>query len=208
MTDDFYKLMLITHRQTCPLVDYLVFIEKCISSGVTSVQLREKDASPSFLMDYALKLKILLDRYNIPLIINDNLELALEVNAHGVHLGQSDGSPELASKRLGAEKYLGLSIETEDDLLRANKCVINYVAASAVFPTPHKNNIRTHWGLKGLRNLAGRSLHPIIAIGGIDEQNLRDMLAAGAKGIAVIGALHDAENPAKQAFTLRKIIDE
>jgi thiamine-phosphate pyrophosphorylase len=208
MTAEFYKLMLLTHRNSQPLGDYLQFIEKCISSGVTAVQLREKEASPSFLLDYALELKALLDRYNVPLIINDNLELALEINAHGLHLGQTDGCPVLARQRLGADKYLGLSIESEADLEKANACEVDYVAASAVFPSAHKSNLRKLWGLKGLQSLAERSVHPLIAIGGINQQNIGQVMAAGAQGIAVIGVLHEAKNPSSMATDLRLLVEE
>ncbi|PJE17900.1 thiamine phosphate synthase [Legionella sp.] len=137
MIAEFYKLILITHRQEQPLADYLQFIEKCIASGVTSVQLREKGATRAFLLDYARQLKALLDQFHIPLIINDNVELALEIDAHGVHLGQSDGSPLVARRRLGANKWIGLSIETGQELVKANAYEVNYVAASAV-PTNNK----------------------------------------------------------------------
>lgn len=202
MRSDFYKLMLVTHRQSHPLDDYLHFIEKCLCSGVSSVQLREKNASPDFLLDYALRLKNLLDRYKIPLIINDNLELAIEINAQGLHLGQTDGSPLLARERLGADKYLGLSIESEDDLEKANHCNLDYVAASAVFSTTNKTNLRKIWGIEGLQSLAQRSIHPLIAIGGINEQNVEKVIEAGAQGIAVIDALHAAENPSATATAL------
>ena len=195
MTNDFYKLILITNRQSQPLKDYLQFIELCLKSGVTSVQLREKEATSAFLLDYASQLKTLLDSYNVPLIINDNLELALEINAQGLHLGQTDGSPHLARERLGTDKYLGLSIETEEDLERANCCDVDYVAASAVFPSSHKTNLRTIWGLDGLQSLAKRSVNPLIAIGGINPGNVEKVMTAGAQGIAVIGALHDDPNP-------------
>ncbi|MBA3537003.1 MAG: thiamine phosphate synthase [Tatlockia sp.] len=208
MTAEFYKLMLVTHRNSQPLSDYLQFIEKCISSGVTSVQLREKEASPSFLQEYALELKTLLDRYNLPLIINDNLELALKINAHGLHLGQTDGCPILARQRLGADKYLGLSIETEADLELANACEVNYVAASAVFPSANKSNLRRIWGLQGLQELAQRSVHPLIAIGGINQQNVGQVMAAGAQGIAVIGVLHEAPAPSLMTRNLRQLVEE
>ncbi|MBA2657798.1 MAG: thiamine phosphate synthase [Tatlockia sp.] len=207
MTTEFYKLMLITHRQAQPLHDYLQFIEICIKSGVTSVQLREKEAKPSFLEDFALKLQTLLAPYKIPLIINDNLELALKINAQGLHLGQSDGSPRWAREQLHPNQYLGLSIETENDLIRANSYTVDYVAASAVFPSVHKTNLRTIWGLEGLNALAQRSLNPLIAIGGINVTNVKQVMDAGAKGIAVIGALHNAPNPAAMTANLRQFIE-
>ncbi len=208
MTAAFYKLMLVTNRKSQPLSDYLQFIEQCISSGITSVQLREKDGNPSFLRDYALQLKTLCDSYNVPLIINDNLELAREIKAQGLHLGQTDGSPHIARQRLGSHKYLGLSVESEGDLRRANGCALDYVAASAVFPTANKSNLRRFWGLEGLSLLAKSSVHPLIAIGGINLDNVAEVIAAGAQGIAVIGALHEAENPAQMTANLRLLIDK
>ncbi|MBA2711669.1 MAG: thiamine phosphate synthase [Tatlockia sp.] len=207
MTVDFYKLMLVTNRNTQPLNEYLQFIEKCIDSGVTSVQLREKESSPTDLLVFALQLKTLLNRYDIPLIINDNLELALEINAQGLHLGQTDGSPLIARQRFGKDKYLGLSIETEDDLERANVCEINYMAASAVFPSANKTNLRRFWGLEGLKSLAERAVHPLIAIGGINLGNVEEVMAAGARGVAVIGVLHEASDPSEMTLKLRKLID-
>jgi thiamine-phosphate pyrophosphorylase len=207
MTADLYKLILVTHRQEQPLTEYLKFIEKCLSSGVSSVQLREKGAAPSFLWDYALRLKSLLVSYKIPLIINDDIELARAIDADGVHLGQTDGSPFDARERLGAGKWIGLSIETEDDLERANACQVDYVAASAVFPSANKSNLRTLWGIDGLRDLVKRSKHPLIAIGGINRQNLAEVMAAGAEGCAVIGALHEAVFPAAMAAELRALVD-
>lgn len=208
MKDIFYKLMLVTHRENRPLDEYLLFIEECLGFGVSSVQLREKNGSPSFILDYATQLKSLLDRYKIPLLVNDNIELALQINAHGVHLGQTDGCPLLARQRLGAEKWIGVSIETEAELEKANHYPIDYVAASAVFPTNHKANIRQFWGLDGVSNLAKHSLHPLVAIGGINDQNITDVLSAGAQGIAVIGAIHDAKEPAAMTLKLRQLIDK
>lgn len=207
MTTEFYKLMLVTHRQEQPLADYLQFIKTCIASGVTSVQLREKGATRAFLLDYACQLKTLLDQFHIPLIINDNVELALEIDAHGVHLGQSDGSPLVARRRLGANKWIGLSIETGQELVEANACEVNYVAASAVFPTNNKANICKVWSAAGLSALAKNSVHPVVAIGGVNQHNIQEVMTAGAKGVAVIAALHDAANPSEMAAHLRELVE-
>ncbi|CEK09515.1 thiamine phosphate synthase [Legionella hackeliae] len=209
MRDPFYKFMLITHRQQISLPAYLRFIEQCVASGagITSVQLREKKASFQELLPFASELHALLKSYQIPLIINDNIKLALEIDAEGVHLGQTDGSPVQARQVLGANKLLGLSIESEEELVRANNYELNYIAASAVFASKHKHNLRRLWGIDGVRELARCSLHPIVAIGGIHQLNVIEVLSAGAKGIAVIEALHDAEEPAVMARKLRYLIE-
>lgn len=207
MNTDFLRLMLVTHRQNVALPVYLNFIKDCISSGVTCIQLREKNNDASFKLEFAQHLKQILTPYNIPLIINDDINLAQLVDAEGVHLGQSDTSPQIARKLLGSEKYIGLSIESENDLTQANHLNVSYVAASAVFPSQHKNNLKTIWGLNGLMCLCKHSSHPVIGIGGINQDNLIQVIQAGARGVAVIGALHQATNPAKMALHLRKLID-
>lgn len=199
--------MLITNRQSSDLSSYLLFIEECLRGGVTSVQFREKNTADSFRITYLHELKALLDNYNIPLIINDDVELALQVNAHGVHLGQSDGCPHQARKRMGDTKIIGVSIESYADLQHSNESPINYAAASAVFATTTKSNVRTHWGLDGLHYLCRQSAHPIIAIGGINIENTSAVMAGGAAGVAVIAALHDAENPQKAASDFLALIN-
>lgn len=205
MTVPYYQLMLVTHRQECALDDYLRFVEKCARAGVTSVQLREKEASAAFLFHFAVKLKQLLLPLHIPLIINDHVDLALAVNADGVHLGTDDGCPKKARKQLGNHRILGLSLESMADLVKANQVDVDYVAASAVFPTSNKTNVRRHWGIEGLHRLARRSRHPLIGTGGIHAGNLNAVMQAGAQGAAVIGAIHDAPDPVLAIQTLRAL---
>lgn len=204
---DFLKLILVTHRLESSIPEYLDFIKKCVSSGVTSVQLREKTSDQSFKLEFALQLKDLLSAYHIPLFINDDVALALQIDAEGVHLGQSDTSPQLAREILGNNKYIGLSIESEDELIKANQNDLSYVAASSVFPTEHKNNLRTIWGLDGLNELCKKTKHPMVGIGGINQHNLSQVMQAGVQGVAVIGALHQALDPIEMTIVLRKIID-
>lgn len=207
MIHDFYKLILVTHRQNQSLDNYLSFIKQCVSNGVSCVQLREKNAEPAFKLQFAQGLQELLLAYEVPLIINDDIQLALEVNAAGVHLGQSDASIETARKLLGNSKYIGLSIEAEQELEQANLFALDYVAASAVFPSQHKDNLKKIWGIEGVQKLCKQTKHPVVGIGGLNEENMVQLLQAGAKGAAVIGALHQAVDPAAMSAKLRKIID-
>jgi thiamine-phosphate pyrophosphorylase len=206
MPNDYLKLMLVTHRQSCPLPEYLAFIEQCVLGGVSSVQLREKNASRSFLTNFAHQLKSLLDKYAVPLIINDDVELAYDVEAHGVHLGQTDGCPFKARECLGENKIIGVSIESYECLQQSNEQPIDYAAASAVFATSNKNNLPTLWGLDGLQSLCTQAKHPLIAIGGINLNNAAAVMSAGACGVAVIGSLHQANNPKADAMALRALI--
>lgn len=203
----FHKLMLVTNRGNTPVEQYLRFVRICLKAGVTSLQLREKETSYSFQLEFGGKLRDLCKIFNVPLIVNDMPRLAADLDAGGVHLGQGDGSPEEAHRLLGKGKIIGLSIEAMDQLEIANSMpFISYVTASAVFPTPSKTmEAQTFWGLPGVKQLAEKSLHTLTAIGGIDIGNAEKVMLAGAKGLAVIGAVHGAEDPAEAVRTLRLI---
>lgn len=188
----FYRLILVTQRATQPLNTYLYFVERCAKAGITSVQLREKNYSHAELVTFGKSLQAILKPYHIPLLINDNLRVALEIDADGVHLGQTDGDPWKARKLLGPNKSIGLSIDSIANLQHANTLPIDYVGVGSIFMTHNKTNITTYWGLSGLTELNKQSKHPIVAIGGIDDTNAADVYKAGAHGIAAIGAFHNS----------------
>lgn len=203
MIKDHLKLCLITNTQTTSIVAYKQFILKAIEGGVTCIQLREKSKSIAQIRDIALMLKEALTPFKIPLIINDYIEIAKEIDADGVHLGQSDVSPDDARQFLGANKIIGWSIETLEQLRIANELSsIDYIAASAVFPSTSKSNCKTIWGLDGLRQIIQQSKHPVIAIGGINQTNIRNIMDCGASGAAVISAIHCDKHPQKAAQRL------
>jgi thiamine-phosphate pyrophosphorylase len=207
MAPNFYKFILITDLRNNSLDEYLKFIKKCATSGITSVQLRDKYRDEEFLFKFGKSLKKVLDPLNIPLIVNDNVELALKLNADGVHLGKSDGDWQLARQKIGKSKFIGVSIETKEDLYRTNQLELDYIAASAVFESFNKQDIIKIWGLKGVEELAQLSIHPVLGVGGINLDNLESIMKAKAKGVAVIGAIHQAENPVEIVQNMRKIID-
>jgi thiamine-phosphate pyrophosphorylase len=200
---NYLRLCLVTHLQDMPIAEYQLFLLKAIAGGVTSVQLREKNKTYDEILHIAQLLKTLLKPFNIPLIINDNVDIAKAVDAEGVHVGQSDSTPVEARKILGPDKIIGWSVETLDQLAQANKLdCINYIAASTVFPSVTKTNCKTIWGLTGLKTIAQQSKYPVVAIGGIDATNAGAVMNAGACGVAVIGAIHDADDPTRAAQDL------
>jgi len=199
------KLCLVTHIQHQSISQYKHFIREAIQGGVTCVQLRQKEWSDSQLKQLALELKSLLHDLNIPLIINDYIELAIEIDADGVHLGQTDLSPTAARKILGPQKIIGLSVETMAQVELANQDeFIDYIAASAVFHSRTKPTCHTIWGLDGLTQVIKKSKHRVVAIGGINLTNIKDVWNTGVHGIAVISALHDAINPKQTAELLMR----
>ncbi len=203
------RFVLVTDRKDQPISQYLEFVRSCITNGVSAVQLRDKTITQDALEEFATVLVNLLDCYSVPLIINDDVDLALKVNAAGVHLGQADACPLLTREKLGPNKIIGVSIESMDDLHRANSIdALDYVAASAVFATLNKQDIKTTWGLKGIQKISQQSKYPVVVIGGIDASNIVSVLEAGASGVAVIGALHDSHQPDQTAKQMRKSIGD
>ncbi|WP_131782901.1 thiamine phosphate synthase [Legionella gresilensis] len=189
-------LCLVTQINNQSIDDYLQFIELTVKGGVTLVQLRDKVNPLSKIRPLALALKSLLARLHIPFIINDYVTLALEIDADGVHLGQSDMPPEQARRLLGPTKIIGYSVESYAELTHANQLnCIDYIAASAVFPSQTKTDCKTIWNLEGLRQLATLSKHPVLAIGGINVHNVMQVIRHGACGVAVVSALHEQVNP-------------
>jgi len=195
------KLCLVTERYDD------AFIQDAISGGVTLIQYRDKTKSFEEKLHAARLLKNLLKVHGIPYIINDNIELAKIIDADGVHLGQLDRSPEMAREILGHDKIIGLSIETLEQLETANQLKsINYVAASALFPTPSKTNCQKYWGLEGLKDFVLHSTHPVITIGGINANNVYDVMRCGVVGVAVISAIQSQPNPTHAAKQLMREI--
>lgn len=191
----YLKLCLVTNINDRAIDEYLSFIGQAVRGGVTMVQLREKSNNYDQIKTRALALKDFLLPLKIPLIINDFVDMAIEIDADGVHVGNEDMDASLLRERLGPNKIIGVSVETLKDVERANKLPVSYIAASAVFPSETKLNCKTFWGIDGLKKVVEKSIHPVIAIGGINADNVQDIYQSGAKGIAVISAIHNAHNP-------------
>lgn len=200
---DALRLMLVTQKQDSSIDHYIDWLAQCAQAGITAVQLREKTLKADALWKFGQALKALLTPLNIPLIINDDVELAYALDAEGVHLGQTDGDIYRARQRLGSKKIIGLSVNTEAELLKANPLPIDYMGIGAVFQTTNKKDIATVWGCERLSQAALLSQHPIVAIGGITASNLLSVLQTGVQGVAAIGAFHDASDPISydKAFT-------
>lgn len=199
--------MLITSKGDQSVDHYLAFIEQCIKEGVTSVQLREKHLSYNEILEFGKKLKAILKSFEIPLIVNDSLELVLALDADGLHLGQSDGNVWHARKVLGESKIIGLTIDNLEQLQDANARLLDYIGIGAIYPTKSKANVNTIWGIEALKKAVAMFKHTVIAIGGINESNAAEVIKAGAHGIAAIAAFHDAKDPKQTTQNLIKIIN-
>ena len=200
------KLYLVTDRDLSLGRSLEEVVSEAVAGGVTIVQLREKDASTGEFIELAFKLKEILKPYNVPLIINDRVDVALAVDAEGLHIGQSDMPYEIARKLLGPNKIIGLSVECIDDILKANKLDVDYVGISPVYGTPTKTDTAEPFGLEGLRRAVELSVHPTVAIGGMNAGTIADVIAAGADGVAVVSAICSAESLRLAAKELNEII--
>lgn len=200
------SLYLVTDPQVAEGNSFLEVIENAVKGGVTLVQLREKDCSSREFYDKALAIKHLLSSYDVPLIINDRLDIALAVDADGLHIGQEDIPYDVARKILGPDKIIGLSVENKTDALWANKLDIDYIGISPVFSTPTKIDTAPALGLEGSRLINSISKHPSVGIGGIHLQNAASIIASGSDGISVVSAIMMAKDPFRAAQELKQII--
>ena len=202
------SLYLVTDRSLSlgRTLEYVV--DEAAKGGVTMVQLREKDCSTLEFYQQAILLKECLRPYNIPLIINDRLDITLACDAEGLHIGQSDIPYAIARELLGKDKIIGLSVECLQDAIDANELDVDYIGISPVFGTPTKTDTAPALGLDGIREIVKISKHPTVGIGGINQTNAADIIEAGADGISVVSAIMSATDPKESALQLRSIIQK
>ena len=204
---EFLKLYLVTDRDLSLGRSLEEVVSEAVAGGVTLVQLREKDAATGEFIELAGRLMKILTPLGIPLIINDRVDVALAVDADGVHIGQSDMPYETARRLLGPDKIIGLSVENMDDLIKANSLDVDYVGISPVYGTPTKTDTAEPFGREGLRKAVNMSMHPTVAIGGMNAGTIADVLAAGTDGVAVVSAICSAENMREAAAQLKAIVE-
>jgi len=195
-------LYLVTDRALCggrPLEEVAAL---AVAGGAACVQLREKDLSTRAFVDLARSLKAVLAPLGAPLLINDRLDVALAAEADGVHVGQQDMPCEVVRRFLGPRAIIGLSVETWEDVERAQDQPVDYLGVSPVFPTPTKTDTKAAWGLEGIARIRAFSRHPLVAIGGLNAANAAQAVLAGAGGIAVVSAICASPDPRSAAREL------
>ncbi|MEQ8181480.1 MAG: thiamine phosphate synthase [Smithellaceae bacterium] len=201
-------LYLVTDRDLCGEKYLEDVVLESVKGGVSCVQLREKDISTRLFVSEAQRIKKLLEPYQIPLIINDRIDVALACGAEGVHIGQEDMPYSIARQLMGRKAIIGLSVETWEDVEESQRLDVDYIGVSPVFATLTKTDTKGAWGLEGLAKIKKISRHPVVAIGGLNESNVRETVLAGADCIAVVSALCAASDPEAAARKLKGIIEE
>ncbi len=182
-------------------------VRESLEGGVTFLQLREKDLDEEHFYDEAVRLQAMAREYGVPFVVNDNVEIAVRMNADGVHVGQKDMAAGDVRALIGPDKILGVSAQTVDQAVLAEKCGADYLGVGAVFPTGSKDDAEdvSHETLKAICEAVSI---PVVAIGGITLENTPQLAGSGICGIAVISAIYAKEDIKEAAASLKKVTCE
>lgn len=204
MTSFDLTLYLVTDRRMSK-EGFETVVEEAIRGGVTLVQLREKEGDTGLLYERARRLKEVTDRYHIPLIIDDRIDIMLAVDAAGVHVGQSDMPAAIARQMIGPDKILGVSAANLSEALMAEADGADYLGVGAMYPTKTKTDadFTTRETLEAIK----RSVHiPVCTIGGINEKTILDFKGSAIDGFAIVSAIMASEEPKTAAEKLKRMI--
>ena len=185
---------------------FLRTIEEAILGGVSIVQIREKTADTLDFYNLALKVKEITSKYDVPLIINDRVDIALAIDADGVHVGQSDMPCDVTRKLIGDEKILGVSAATVNEAQKAEKDGADYIGTGAIFPTATKDDAESVT-IDELKEVVDSINIPVVAIGGITLKNAEELTDTGIAGLSVVSAIMSADNPKKASEELLNIFN-
>lgn len=201
-----YSVYLVTDRDILAGRDLCKAVEESIKGGATVVQLREKNVSDEEFLEIAKNLQKITRKYNIPLIINDNVEIAKEIDAEGVHIGQSDDTLSHARKLLGEDKIIGVSVCSIEETRKALEGGADYLGIGAVFYTGSKKDINKPLGIENLKKIVDIIDIPSVAIGGIHLDNIEDTMSTGVDGVAVISEILGKEDIKKATEVLASFV--
>lgn len=207
MNREALRLYLVTNRYQDSVESFLAKVETACRSGVTIVQLREKNLTTNQYYQLAKQVKEITDAYQVPLIIDDRLDVCLAVDAAGLHIGDDELPVSVARQVLGPEKILGVTAKTVKRALEAEKSGADYLGAGAIFPTTTKENAPITL-ISTLKTICQTVAIPIVAIGGLTSENIDQLMGTGIAGVAVVRDLMQAEDiEAKTQAFLTKLHD-
>jgi len=207
MNREALRLYLVTNRYQDSLENFLEKVETACRSGVTIVQLREKNLTTNQYYQLAKEVKEITDAYQVPLIIDDRLDVCLAVDAAGLHIGDDELPISVARQVLGPEKILGVTAKTVERALEAEESGADYLGTGAIFPTTTKENAPITL-ISTLKTICQRVAIPVVAIGGLTSENIDQLIDTGIAGVAVVRDLMQAEDiEAKTKAFLTKLDD-
>ena len=193
MNREALRLYLVTNRYQDSVESFLEKVETACRSGVTIVQLREKNLTTNQYYQLAKQVKEITDAYQVPLIIDDRLDVCLAVDAAGLHIGDDELPVSVARQVLGPEKILGVTAKTVKRALEAEEGGANYLGTGAIFPTTTKENAPITL-ISTLKTICQRVAIPVVAIGGLTSENIDQLMGTGIAGVAVVRDLMQAED--------------
>ena len=207
MNREALRLYLVTNRYQDSLESFLEKVETACRSGVTIIQLREKNLTTNQYYQLAKQVKEITDAYQVPLIIDDRLDICLAVDAAGLHIGDDELPVSVARKVLGPEKILGVTAKTVKRALEAETSGADYLGTGAIFPTTTKENAPITL-ISTLKTICQTVAIPVVAIGGLTSENIEQLIGTGIAGVAVVRDLMQAEDiEAKTQAFLTKLDD-
>lgn len=182
-------------------------VEQSILGGITFLQLREKELDDEEFLKEAIEIKALANKYAIPFVINDNIDIALKCNADGVHVGQTDMEAGKVRKLIGDDKIIGVSVQTVEEAILAEKNGADYLGVGAMFSTSTKQDASLVT-FEDLKNICSSVSIPVVAIGGINETNLSMLRGTMIDGVAIVSAIYSKKNIAQATQELHSILKE
>lgn len=199
-----YSIYLVTDRDLMSTETLEEAVEQAIIGGCTLVQLREKDCSSLDFYNTAVKVKEITDKYNVPLIINDRVDIALAVDAAGVHVGQSDMPAAIVRKVIGEDKIIGVSTGSLEHALKAQKDGADYLGVGAMYTTGTKKDAK-HTSIEELKKIRENVSLPIVVIGGINKDRVGNFKGLGIDGLAIVSAIIAQKDIVKATKELKTI---
>lgn len=207
MNREALKLYLVTNRYQDSLENFLEKVETACRSGVTIIQLREKNLTTNQYYQLAKQVKEITDAYQVPLIIDDRLDVCLAVDAAGLHIGDDELPVSVARKVLGPEKILGVTAKTVKRALEAETSGADYLGTGAIFPTTTKENAPITL-ISTLKTICQTVAIPVVAIGGLTSENIDQLIGTGIAGVAVVRDLMQAEDIEAKAHAFLTKLDD
>lgn len=182
-------------------------VESVLQNGATFLQIREKDLAQDAFEAEAERLKTLCTQHEVPFVVNDSVEIALQCDADGVHVGQSDIKGRDIRSIIGPDKILGISAGTVAEAIAAEIAGADYIGVGAIFSTSTKKNARS-MTMEQLKEIVSSVSIPVVAIGGISTENILQLRGSGVDGVAVVSAIFAAEDPGKATAALLKLAEQ
>ena len=207
MNRETLKLYLVTNRYQDSLESFLEKVETACRSGVTIIQLREKNLTTNQYYQLAKQVKEITDAYHVPLIIDDRLDICLAVDATGLHIGDDELPVSVARKVLGPKKILGVTAKTVKRALEAETSGADYLGTGAIFPTTTKENAPITL-ISTLKTICQTVAIPVVAIGGLTSENIDQLTGTGIAGVAVVRDLMQAEDIEAKAHAFLTKLDD